>query len=92
MCSSTLCMAVLLLPDCRQSVDKAPLVTVAKAKLAAVMIQLTEGGAEKFTLPRSVMYCSHSVSACKTARHHCQCQNQFQTRLKTSLCRCQPVL
>ena len=35
----TLWAAALLLPDCRQSMDNAPLVTVEKAKLAALKTQ-----------------------------------------------------
>ena len=66
--SSTLWTAALVLPDCRQSVESAPLVTVAKAKLAALKIQCTGAGAEMLTLPRSMMYCSHSVRACNHSR------------------------
>lgn len=73
-CSSSLCTAALVLPDCKQSMERAPLVTLAKAKLAALRIQWMGAGAEMLTLPSRVMYCSHSVSACRYSSH-CSAQS-----------------
>ena len=49
----------------RQSVDKAPLVTVAKAKLVVLKTQRRLVGVGMLICPSRVMYWNHSVSACK---------------------------
>ena len=54
-----------MFPVCKQSVDRLPLVTDENAKLAALKTQWIGSGAVMLTLPRSVMYCSHNVRACK---------------------------
>lgn len=61
---NTLWTAGFVAPDCRQSVDSTPLVTVEKAKLATWKTELIEPGAEMLMLPSNMMYCSHSVSGC----------------------------
>ena len=55
----------------RQSVERAPLVTEEKAKLAALGIHRTVLGRSTLTLPNKVVYCSHSWNAC-SKHSHCQ--------------------
>ena len=61
---SILCKALLMGPVSRQSVERLPLVTVAKANCAAAKTQWTVLGAGMLMPPKSVMYCSHKFSAC----------------------------
>ena len=54
------CKATLTGPESRQSVERLPLVTVEKAKVAALKTQCRQVGAGMLTLAISVRYCSHS--------------------------------
>ena len=65
-----LCRAWLTGPDSRQSVDRLPLLTVAKANWAALKTQCTVLGAGMLMEPKRVMYCSHKFSACVAPAIH----------------------
>ena len=58
-CTRIRCRAVLWPADSRQSVDRLPLVTVEKAKLAALKTQCMALGVGMLTPANRVMYCSH---------------------------------
>ena len=60
-----LCKALLMGPLSRQSVERLPLVTVAKAKAATENTQCIVLGVGMLIPPSSVMYCSHKLSACR---------------------------
>ena len=60
-----LCRAGLVGPDSKQSVERLPLLTVAKANSAAEKTQWTVLGVGMLMPPSSVMYCSHRFSACR---------------------------
>ena len=63
-CTMILCSAALWEAESRQSVDRMPLVTVKKAKLAALNTQWSAAGVGIFTPPSRVIYCSHNCAAC----------------------------
>ena len=65
------CRASLKGPDSRQSVERLPLVTVEKAKLAALNTQCSDAGAGMLTPATSVMYCSQRVTPCSNAPKLC---------------------
>ena len=58
------CKASLTGPDSRQSVERLPLVTVEKAKAAALKTQCRQAGAGMLMPATRVMYCSHRVTPC----------------------------
>ncbi len=55
-------------PETRQSRDRIPLVTLVKAKLAALKITDTLLGVEIFRFPSRLLYCSHTLNACSHAK------------------------
>lgn len=58
------CRAWLTWPDSRQSSDRIPLVTLVKAKLAALKMTDTLLGVGMLMPPSRLMYCSHKLKAC----------------------------
>ena len=67
-CRKRPCWAWLTWPDTRQSRDRIPLVTLVKAKLAALKMTDTLLGVEMLRLPSRLLYCSHMLKACSQAR------------------------
>ncbi len=67
-CMKRPCWAWLTGPDSRQSRDRIPLVTLVKAKLAALKMTDTLLGVERFRFPSRLLYCSHMLNACSQAR------------------------
>ena len=67
-CMNRPCWAWLTCPDSRQSRDRIPLVTLVKAKLAALKITDTLLGVEMFRFPSRLLYCSHMLNACSQAK------------------------
>jgi len=64
-----LCKALLTGPDSRQSVDRLPLVTLAKAKPAASNTQWMVLGVGTFRFPSRLVYCSHELRPYKYMRN-----------------------
>jgi len=64
-CQRTLCKAGFMAStSSRQSTERLPLVTLAKAKLTALNTQCTVFGNGMLIPPKRVMYCIHRVSPC----------------------------
>lgn len=85
-CMRIRCSAVLMGPDSRQSVDRLPLVTVAKTKEAAENIQCTDLGEGMLMPPNRVVYCSHKFSALISWEVRCESScpaaaSSFSTRV-----------
>ncbi len=67
-CMKRPCWAWLTGPDSRQSRDRIPLVTLVKAKLAALKMTDTLLGVERFRFPSRLLYCSHMLNACSQTK------------------------
>ena len=63
-CMKRPCWAWLTGPDSRQPRDRIPLVTLVKAKLAALTMTDTLGGVEMLRFPSRLLYRSHILNAC----------------------------
>ena len=67
-CMKRPCWAWSTCPDSRQSRDRIPLVTLVKARLAALKMTDTLLGVERFRFPSRLLYCSHMLNACSQAK------------------------
>lgn len=73
------CWAWLTCPDRRQSRVRIPLVTLVKAKLAALKTSDTLLGVEMFRFPSRLLYCSHTLNACSQAEQRWDDANKAVT-------------
>ena len=67
-CMKRPCWAWLTGPVSRQSRDRIPLVTLVKAKPAALKMTDTLFGVERFRFPSRLLYCSQMLNACSQAK------------------------